>query len=137
MSKTDNQLSREGIEAAFERIHALCGTRTQVELSRFLGVQQSTISDARRRRSIPDSWLVCLMRRTGADPDWVLTGQGERWRLLSADYRQPVDRAEIEAEIRRELDNLDVGQLVARLQALIPDAVVTIGCETGSMLCEE
>lgn len=115
--------------AAMTRLHETCGTRTQVDLAEFIGVRQSSISDARRRRNIPDSWLLTVMRRTGADPDWLLRGTGPRWRLLSEDFKRPVDREVVEAAIRAEVDNLDAGQLIARLREKIPGVAITIGSD--------
>lgn len=53
--------------------------RTQVELADFLGIRQSSISDAKRRNAIPAEWLVTLLRRTWVNPSWVLTGQEPRY----------------------------------------------------------
>lgn len=39
--------------AAMERIRAVTGCGTQRELGRFLGINQSAISDAKRRGTIP------------------------------------------------------------------------------------
>lgn len=62
--------------AAMARIHAITNTRTQVELAAILGIRQSSISDATRRKSIPDSWLQSLIWSHDANPRWVLRGEG-------------------------------------------------------------
>ncbi len=43
--------------SAMERIRAVTGCGTQRELGRFLGINQSAISDAKRRGTIPAEWL--------------------------------------------------------------------------------
>ncbi len=58
------------------RIKLITGKRTQVELADLLGVKQSSISDAKRRGSIPANWLIVLMRLNCANPEWILTGNG-------------------------------------------------------------
>lgn len=63
-------------ELAMERIQAISGCRTQTELANVLGIKQSSISDAKRRRTIPDGWLVKLFRHYGANPSWIL-GEAE------------------------------------------------------------
>lgn len=63
-------------EAAMARIHAIAGTRTQVELANLLGIRQSSISDAKRRGSVPDSWLVALYLQRKANPTWITSGEG-------------------------------------------------------------
>ncbi|AMD91367.1 helix-turn-helix domain-containing protein [Desulfovibrio fairfieldensis] len=62
--------------SAMERIQAVTGCGTQRELGRFLGINQSAISDAKRRGTIPAEWLLTLLRGKGINPDWVLTGKG-------------------------------------------------------------
>lgn len=61
-------------EDAIERIKKSTGARTQVELASILGIRQSSISDAKRRKSVPADWLVKLFRAYGLNPDWILEG---------------------------------------------------------------
>lgn len=70
--------------AAMERIRAVTGCGTQRELGRFLGINQSAISDAKRRGLSPAEWLLTLLRGKGINPDWILTGKGAR-RLAPAE----------------------------------------------------
>ena len=50
------------------------GIRTQTELAEALGIRQSSISDAKRRMVIPDSWLLRLLLQYRVNPLWILTG---------------------------------------------------------------
>lgn len=63
--------------AAMARIHKITNTRTQVELAAVLGIRQSSISDAKRRQSIPDSWLQTLIWSHDANPRWIV-GESDR-----------------------------------------------------------
>lgn len=97
-------------EAAMERIQAVTGARTQVQLAEALEVRQSSISDAKRRCSIPDGWCVKLLRTHQVLPDWILTGEGPKFlgeaagvalrqtmehvQALQADYAASVMRME-------------------------------------------
>lgn len=65
-----------GFNAAYRRILAALGLRTQVELAEFLGIRQSSVSDAKRRGVLPDSWLLALVEQRGLNPAWVKTGEG-------------------------------------------------------------
>lgn len=56
------------------RIFEAAQCRTQVELAHLLGIRQSSISDAKRRNSVPAEWLVTLLRLRGVNPDWILNG---------------------------------------------------------------
>jgi phage repressor protein C with HTH and peptisase S24 domain len=61
-------------EDALERIKKATGARTQVQLAEVLDVRQSSISDAKRRCSIPSDWFLKLYRSHGLDPDWLAEG---------------------------------------------------------------
>lgn len=63
---------------ALQRVYEAVGCRTQVELAQFLGIRQSSISDAKRRKAIPADWLLKILREKGISPDWILTGEGPR-----------------------------------------------------------
>lgn len=66
-------------KASLRRVFEAAGCRTQVELAEFLGVRQSSVSDAKKRGSVPAEWLLKLLLLRGINPVWVLTGQGARW----------------------------------------------------------
>jgi hypothetical protein len=121
--KTQEQI----FEARMGRIKDVLGVRTQVQLAEAIGVRQSSISDAKRRCSIPDAWLITIWRQTGYSPDWILDGDacGHRFAVPSNEAGHAIDaatfRAEIEADVRAELDDL-----VARMQAINPDIEIRI-----------
>ncbi len=70
---------RAAYEAAMDRIRTVTGFRTQVQLAEVLGVRQSSISDAKRRASIPPEWQLKIMRLHQVNPDWLLTGRGAQF----------------------------------------------------------
>lgn len=84
-------------EAAMERIKSATGARTQVQLAELLEIRQSSISDAKRRASIPSDWLVKLLESHSVMPRWVLTGEGPREITGGASARV----GELEQELHR------------------------------------
>ena len=69
---------QEGVnrfDEAFDRIKKATGMRTQAEIAKLLDIRQSSISDAKRRQSIPDSWLIKLYQIYNLNPNWVLDGE--------------------------------------------------------------
>ncbi|MHC1789084.1 LexA family transcriptional regulator [Solidesulfovibrio sp.] len=70
-----NQATSNRFEEAFDRIKKSTGMRTQVEIAKLLDIRQSSISDAKRRQSIPDSWLIKLYQVYNLNPSWVLDGE--------------------------------------------------------------
>lgn len=64
--------------SAMSRILQVTGVETQASLADVLGVQQSSISDAKRRNSIPAQWYMTLLTKRGINPAWVVSGVGPR-----------------------------------------------------------
>lgn len=55
----------------YKRILFAANCQTQMELASILEISQSSISDAKRRQSIPSDWLIKLYDRFGVNPDWL------------------------------------------------------------------
>ena len=77
-------------DEVFERIKAATGTRTQVELAEVLDIRQSSISDAKRRNSVPSDWYMKLFEQFGLNPDWLKKGSGPMYLRTEQGYT-PVD----------------------------------------------
>ena len=71
--KCDENLER-WFNEVLERIKKATGARTQVQLADVLDVRQSSISDAKRRCSVPADWFLKLYRSHGLSPDWLAHG---------------------------------------------------------------
>lgn len=69
----------ESMSTPLERVFEAADCRTQEQLASLLGIRQSAVSDAKRRKSVPPEWLVCLFRLRGVNPEWVLTGYGPKF----------------------------------------------------------
>ena len=65
-----------GFTEIYERIKLATNCRTQVELAELLNIRQSSISDAKRRDSVPGDWYMKLFERFGLNPDWLKYGVG-------------------------------------------------------------
>ena len=67
------------VEEVLERMKKATGTESMLELSTWLNVRQSWLSDARRRNIIPAAWLRALiLKKSEYNPVWVISGQGEK-----------------------------------------------------------
>ncbi len=75
MTYQENDDSFNAFEDAFERIKKATGLRTQVEVAKLLDIRQSSISDAKRRKSVPDGWLIKLYQLYNLNPNWILEGE--------------------------------------------------------------
>ena len=79
-------------EEIFERIKLATRTRTQIQLANVLDIRQSSISDAKRRNSIPSDWCIKLFERFGLNPDWIKKGTGPMYLRTETGYA-PMDEA--------------------------------------------
>jgi len=77
-------------EDAMERIQETTNLRTQSALAVCLGIRQSSISDAKKRGTIPDAWLVVLYEKFGLNPTWIKTGSGAAYLTGDPDRTGPV-----------------------------------------------
>ncbi len=62
-------------EEAMGRIKKATGARTQVQLAELLNIRQSSISDGKRRCSIPAEWFLKLYHSHGLNIDWLSEGK--------------------------------------------------------------
>lgn len=88
----------------FERIKLATNTRTQMELADVLEIRQSSISDAKRRNSVPAEWYMKLFESFGLSPDWLKKGSGPMYLRTDQGYT-PVDAPADEANGRRLFEN--------------------------------
>jgi len=71
-------------ESFLRRINEATGIASQTELASALNINRSAITQARKKDSIPDKWILKLYRTFGLNPDWVETGSGPTFLKPSA-----------------------------------------------------
>lgn len=69
--------------SALVRVFEITGCTTQLELANLLEIRQSSVSDAKRRGSVPAEWLVKLLQLRGANPEWIISGEGSKFLIPS------------------------------------------------------
>lgn len=77
-------------DAIFERIKQSTNTRTQMQLAEVLEIRQSSISDAKRRNSVPADWYMKLFESFGLNPGWLKSGSGPMYIRTEQGYA-PID----------------------------------------------
>lgn len=65
-------------EAQYKRVFAVVECKTQAALAEVLGIRQSSISDAKRRKAIPADWLMKLFEKKRINPEWIRYGTGTK-----------------------------------------------------------
>lgn len=71
-------------ESFLQRVCEATGIASQTELASALNINRSAITQARKKDSIPDKWILKLYRTFGLNPDWVETGFGPTFLKPSA-----------------------------------------------------
>ncbi len=132
--------TQEIFDAQYRRVFEAAGCRTQVELAGFFDVTQSSISDAKRRRSIPSDWLVRLLVKKRTSPEWILFGKGSK-HLVPTDTEQGKPLVLRIVEIRppqecstEELVNELVRRSLRELNFAALQPGIAEGCVPGSTL---
>ena len=65
-------------DSFLQRVFEATGVTSQAELASALNINRSAITQARKKDSIPDKWILQLYRSFGLNPDWVETGSGQK-----------------------------------------------------------
>ncbi|MFH2219260.1 MAG: helix-turn-helix transcriptional regulator [Pseudomonadota bacterium] len=63
-------------ESFINRVFKATGITSQTELASVLKINRSAITQARKKDSIPEKWILQLYRSFGLNPEWVETGVG-------------------------------------------------------------
>lgn len=80
-------MPQNDFESQYRRVFEAAGCGTQIDLAALLDIRQSSVSDAKRRRSVPPDWLVKLFDKKRINPDWIRYGVGAKY-LAPADSGQ-------------------------------------------------
>jgi phage repressor protein C with HTH and peptisase S24 domain len=62
----------------FKRVSETVGISTLAELAGILHVNRSAVTQARKKGSVPATWLLSLYKVHGLNPEWLETGRGPR-----------------------------------------------------------
>ena len=71
-------MDSSSFDEIFRRFQSVTGTSTQQELADVLGIKQSTISESKKRGTVPPGWFLVLFEMRGVNPDWLKQGKGDR-----------------------------------------------------------
>lgn len=108
------RVNRRKCHTPLARFFDAAECRTQVELAAFLGIRQSSISDAKRRGSIPAEWLIVLLQKKGINPHWIETGDGPR-HMLPCDENNTMLYAPVIVTEYRPLHECSMEELVREM----------------------
>lgn len=118
-------------DEVFDRIQRATNRRTQVALAELLEIRQSSISDAKRRNSIPADWYMKLFEKFGLNPDWLKNGSGPMYLRSAVGYAQDFEGVNEEDTSRGFFER---GALVSVFSTYIPKDKTLDDLQTVGML---
>ena len=107
-------MNRSCFEEQMARMYTITGAKTQIELAALLNIKQASIANSKKRQNVPDRWLLRLLCRLNVNPNWILTGEGQRY-MSAAPSGGPVDALDV---IRNVPTRALVRELVRRIEDL-------------------
>ena len=122
----------------YERIKMGTNRRTQVELACVLGIRQSSISDAKRRNSVPGDWFMKLFEKFGLSPDWLKYGVGPMYLRTEQGYIPADSPISIAESAAFDGEDMTHGVIHAVYDAKCP-ACIALGWQylAASLTCQQ
>lgn len=65
------------MDAILGRMKLAVGVKSDTAFAKAMGLNQSSVSGAKERQSVPPAWYVAVSENFGASMDWLRTGEGE------------------------------------------------------------
>ena len=69
--------SESDSNAILDRLLSGAGLHRDAQLAALLGVSPQAVSQARRKRKIPEGWVVKVSQQCGLSMDWLMFGKGD------------------------------------------------------------
>ena len=70
--------SESDSNAILDRLLSGAGLHRDAQLAALLGVSPQAVSQARRKRKIPEGWVVKVSQQCGLSMDWLMFGKSFR-----------------------------------------------------------
>ena len=120
--------SESDSNAILDRLLSGAGLHRDAQLAALLGVSPQAVSQARRKRKIPEGWVVKVSQQCGLSMDWLMFGKG--------DESTPVDsHAPVASSISQA--STPAGAAVPDLDLLcIPLVAASLSAGVGSLQTE-
>jgi len=63
-------------ESFLQRVFEATGIASQNELASVLNIHRAAVSQAKRKGTVPERWILKLSRKYGLSPEWLESGEG-------------------------------------------------------------
>ncbi|MFC1489258.1 S24 family peptidase [Thermodesulfobacteriota bacterium] len=114
-------------DSFLQRVFEATGMTSQNELASALKINRSAITQARKKDSIPDKWMLQLYRSFGLNPDWLETGTGRSFLKQSAEASPFKNIPKVKARLSAGGGSFEVGSEIEGYYAFRKDWLATKG----------
>ena len=130
-------MSAARFESFLQRVFQATGITSQTELASVLKINRSAITQARKKNSIPDKWILQLYKTFGLNPDWVETGSGRTF-IKKSDSDDSIFKniPKVKARLSAGGGSFEVGSEVEGYYAFRKDWLTTKGNRNKMVLMD-
>ena len=123
-------------DSFLQRVFEATGMASQNELASALKINRSAITQARKKDSIPDKWILQLYRSFGLSPDWLETGTGRTFLKQSAETSPFKNIPKVKARLSAGGGSFEVGSEIEGYYAFRKDWLATKGTRNKMVLMD-
>ena len=123
-------------ESFLKRVFEATGITSQTELASALNINRSAITQARKKDSVPDKWILKLYRSFGLNPDWVETGIGQKFQKKTDSDSIYKDIPKVKARLSAGGGSFEVGSEIEGYYAFRKDWLGTKGALNKMVLMD-
>ncbi|MEA1949056.1 MAG: helix-turn-helix transcriptional regulator [Thermodesulfobacteriota bacterium] len=130
-------MSDTRFESFLQRVFEATGITSQTELASVLKINRSAITQARKKNSIPDKWILQLYKTFGLNPDWVETGSGPTF-IKKSVFNDSIFKniPKVKARLSAGGGSFEVGSEVEGYYAFRKDWLTTKGNQNKMVLMD-
>ncbi|MBN1471129.1 MAG: helix-turn-helix transcriptional regulator [Syntrophaceae bacterium] len=123
-------------DSFLKRVFEATGITSQTELASALNINRSAITQARKKDSIPDRWILQLYRSFGLNPDWIETGSGRIFHKKSDSDAVFTHIPKVKARLCAGGGSFEVGSEIEGYYAFRKDWLETRGAANKMVLMD-
>ena len=135
MNPVRNMVQRK-FDSFLQRVFEATGMASQNELASALKINRSAITQARKKDSIPDKWILQLYRSFGLSPDWLETGTGRTFLKQSTEASPFKNIPKVKARLSAGGGSFEVGSEIEGYYAFRKDWLATKGSISKMVLMD-
>lgn len=129
-------MTQRKFDSFLQRVFEATGMASQNELASALKINRSAITQARKKDSIPDKWILQLYRLFGLNPDWLEKGAGRPFLKQQPEASPFKNIPKVKARLSAGGGSFEVGSEIEGYYAFRKDWLATKGAINKMVLMD-